>query len=522
MNELSSHEDIQHILDVLDQFRKEGIDEHVPLPQPVVSGDTSSGKSSVLQRLTDIPFPSGENVVTRFPTLISMRREDYDDKRISIESASTRAGGDRMRLKRYRRDLTSLDDYGSIYDEVASMLSPDHESPTGLMRDVLRVDISGPKCSPLCLIDLPGLIQTRRRNITEQDKQMSHDLVEEYLKNPSSIILCVVSATNDYVNQDISDKARKYDPEGVRTMGIITKVDAVQAVQQKGKAWMDLLQNTENGFKLGWCPVVNNIEDVEDASAEEIDDAEREFIDQERFAHLHKSCLGLDALRTRLNLAVHDNNIKALPSIRQQLQIKLSSAQDGLKNLGEGRSDNTSMRAFLVNLSTRFHQKASNALVSYSIGQDAWFDEVTDIRRLRTKVAELNDHFTDAMLVYGAGRRIDKLTNVDPGWSEATEVHRNNTYSHWARDIQLVRRGQALTWVQSEIESMRGSELPGEPIPGIETCLHRQLIVKWEELADEHLKTVSKMCDTFLQHLLRDITGTSNKDVFNGLYAHVK
>ncbi|KAH9810740.1 P-loop containing nucleoside triphosphate hydrolase protein, partial [Teratosphaeria destructans] len=249
-----------------------------------------------------------------------------------------------------------------------------------------------------------------------------------------------------------------------------------------------------NKFKRGDARL-----NVEQASAEEIDDAERDAPQQ--------TCLGLDALRSRLNLTVHDNIIRALPSIRQRLQIKLSGAQDGLKKVGDGRSDNTSMRVFLVNLSMRFTRRPA----MHFIGQDAWSDEMTDIRRLRIRVAKANDHFTHDMLVYGADPRIDKPINVDPGCSEATEEHGNDTHSQWAQGIQLVRRDQALKWIQSEIVSMRGSEVPSEPIPGIETCLHRQLIVKWD-----------KLCDSFLQHLLRAILGTLNRDVLNGLYSHVK
>ena len=59
----------QRLLDVIDEVRdKFGSSQNIDLPQLVVCGDQSSGKSSVLEAISEIPFPRGEGTCTRFVT----------------------------------------------------------------------------------------------------------------------------------------------------------------------------------------------------------------------------------------------------------------------------------------------------------------------------------------------------------------------------------------------------------------------------------------------------------------------
>lgn len=44
--------DHSQLLDVIDSLRSQGIDRHVPLPQLIVCGDQSWGKSSVLETVS--------------------------------------------------------------------------------------------------------------------------------------------------------------------------------------------------------------------------------------------------------------------------------------------------------------------------------------------------------------------------------------------------------------------------------------------------------------------------------------
>jgi GTPase SAR1 family protein len=60
--------DQRKVMDIVDKLRRTGLSGVVELPQLIVCGDQSSGKSSVLEAITEIPFPRKENLCTRFAT----------------------------------------------------------------------------------------------------------------------------------------------------------------------------------------------------------------------------------------------------------------------------------------------------------------------------------------------------------------------------------------------------------------------------------------------------------------------
>src|SRR6266699_2527559 len=91
----------------IDQLRERNIGKYLPLPQLVAVGDQSSGKSSLLESLTGIPFPHGQELCTRYATQITHRREDYPRIDISIIPGPHTAPEDKKELESYRRQVQS-------------------------------------------------------------------------------------------------------------------------------------------------------------------------------------------------------------------------------------------------------------------------------------------------------------------------------------------------------------------------------------------------------------------------------
>ena len=115
--------------------------------------------------------------------------------------------------------------------------------------DVLKVEISGPEQSHLTLVDLPGLIHAEGKQQSVEDMQLVSSLVQNYMANSRSIILAVISAKNDHVNQIVMKLAQDVDPKGVRTLGIITKPDTLRVGSESEKAFLDLIGNKDVVFK---------------------------------------------------------------------------------------------------------------------------------------------------------------------------------------------------------------------------------------------------------------------------------
>ena len=94
--------------------------------------------------------------------------------------------------------------------------------------DRLHVNISGPKQPNLTLVDLPGLIQNENQDRANPgDKDRIKDLVKRYIIEPKAIVLAVVSASNNFANQEVAQLVKEYNAAH-RTMGILTKTDRLQ------------------------------------------------------------------------------------------------------------------------------------------------------------------------------------------------------------------------------------------------------------------------------------------------------
>ncbi|OAA34476.1 Dynamin, GTPase domain protein [Beauveria brongniartii RCEF 3172] len=103
----------------------------------------------------------------------------------------------------------------------------DNENACAFASDALRIEITGPIGLHLSVVDLPGIISVANEEQTEEDIDAIHNMVATHLESSRTIILAVLQASNDMANQPIIKLARKHDPEGERTVGIITKPDLI-------------------------------------------------------------------------------------------------------------------------------------------------------------------------------------------------------------------------------------------------------------------------------------------------------
>ena len=117
--------------------------------------------------------------------------------------------------------------------------------------------MSGPSQPHLTLVDLPGLFRAGNRLQTDADAEAVTSLVLSYMKKTRSIILAVVSAKNDFANQIVTKYVREYDEKGARTLRIITKPDTLFAGSESKASFIDLAENKDVFFRLGWHMVRN-------------------------------------------------------------------------------------------------------------------------------------------------------------------------------------------------------------------------------------------------------------------------
>ncbi|KAM3500282.1 hypothetical protein MY10362_006537 [Beauveria mimosiformis] len=201
-------EDHRNLLDIIDKLRSKGVSRYVDLPQIVVCGDQSTGKSSVLEAISGLTFPTKDNLCTRFATELILRREATKTVNISIHPGPERSADERRQLNAFRAEIDVTNpDLQKVVEEAKIVGAVPATSDNGF----------------------PGLFRAGNREQTTKDAKVVHKMVRGYVRNPRSIILAVVSAKNDFALQEITEMARELDPKGIRTLGLITKPDTLDA-----------------------------------------------------------------------------------------------------------------------------------------------------------------------------------------------------------------------------------------------------------------------------------------------------
>lgn len=209
------------------------------LPQIVVVGSQSSGKSSVLENIVMKDFlPRGRDIVTRRPLVLQLIHEKGE-----VE------WGEFLHLPGDK-----FTDFDKIRDEIERETEKVAGKNKGISKIPIHLRIHSHKVLNLTLVDLPGItkipIGDQPTDIESQIKQLVYD----YICKSNSIILAVTPANIDLVNSEALKIAREVDPEGKRTIGVLTKIDLMDA----GTNALDILMN-KSCYRLrhGFIGVVN-------------------------------------------------------------------------------------------------------------------------------------------------------------------------------------------------------------------------------------------------------------------------
>lgn len=154
LGQLNSKE-AKTLLDTVDALRALHVGDIVHLPQIVVVGDQSAGKSSVLEAISRVRFPTKGGLCTRFATELILRRADFSSASVRIVRASPQTRDDDAG-RPFERLGFITEDLPGVIEEAKAWMGLDEDGAGDFSRDVLRVEVSGPDVHPLTLVDLPG------------------------------------------------------------------------------------------------------------------------------------------------------------------------------------------------------------------------------------------------------------------------------------------------------------------------------------------------------------------------------
>ncbi|KAI6013351.1 P-loop containing nucleoside triphosphate hydrolase protein [Pisolithus microcarpus] len=288
------------------------------LPSIVVIGSQSSGKSSVLEAIVGHEFlPKGNNMVTRRPielTLIHTPPTAGTPTPTEYGEFPSLGLGKITNFSSIQKILTDL-----------NLAVPDTEAVSS---EPIDLRIYSPHVPDLTLIDLPGYVQISSMDQPEELREKISSLCDKYIREPN-IILAVCAADVDLANSPALRASRKVDPLGLRTIGVVTKMDLVTPDQGVG-----VLTNNRYPLHLGYVGVVAKSagKQISSLSARAVSkQVEEDYFNEHKtfFGSPSSSAsssaimVGTDTLRRRLMEVLESSMASSLHSITNAVQLEL-------------------------------------------------------------------------------------------------------------------------------------------------------------------------------------------------------
>ncbi|TEY48917.1 hypothetical protein BOTCAL_0289g00160 [Botryotinia calthae] len=324
------------------------------LPQIVVVGSQSSGKSSVLENIVGRDFlPRGSGIVTRRPLILQLinvpsEEEDAPEAHTAASVATQPEWAEFHHIP--NRRFTEFQDVKREIENETARIAGNNK---GINRSPINLKIYSPLVLSLTLVDLPGLTKVPIGDQPTDIEKQTRNLISEYIAKPNSIILAVSPANVDIVNSEALKLARHVDPLGRRTIGVLTKID----LMDHGTNAMDILSGRVYPLKLGFIGVVNRSQqDIQgNKTLSEALKSEADFFKHHpAYRNMANRC-GTQFLAKSLNTTLMAHIRERLPDIKARLNTLMGQTQQELASYGDMHfSGKEHKGALILQLMTRF------------------------------------------------------------------------------------------------------------------------------------------------------------------------
>ncbi|XP_054718564.1 dynamin-1-like [Uloborus diversus] len=322
----------------------------IALPQIVVVGCQSAGKSSVLESFVGREFlPRGSDVVTRRPTVVQLHPSTGEEYGIFLH-----------------KEKEKFTDFAKIKKEILDETNR-KPGPIGFSPDPISLKIFSPKVLKLTVVDLPGLIRNAVTGQPEDSMQIVREMVLSYIRQPQTLILAVSPANQDIANSDALNIARIADPDRERTIGVLTKLD----LMDEGTNAREVLENKKIPLKRGYVGVLNRSQKDIDAGRDiqYILRKEKEFFtSRDCYRHIaHR--MGTLNLQILLQKMLRSHIKVCLPNVRTDISQKLSAYKKELKEFEKVLGNVPNGKQFyLIKLIQNFIDDLNVKMMGYSEG----------------------------------------------------------------------------------------------------------------------------------------------------------
>eukprot|EP00980_Cylindrotheca_fusiformis_P009226 scaffold2009_cov98-Cylindrotheca_fusiformis.AAC.1 len=360
----------------MDKMAKSNVDQYnVNLPMIAVMGDTSSGKSSLLSMISQVELPSNDKLTTRCPIMLQMRKTETMSANVTVNWKEKPEGANvDFPVKIVgRHNWTELTGY--IAEAQEHIVTKQNKE---VARDVVSVEMNGPHCENLTLIDLPGIVRSHGKGESASLSDDIQSLLTDYLQNPRCVILAVLPANVDFHNSQIMAEALKVDPETKRTIPVLTKPDLIDVGAEESVKELLLGYKTQD-FEMGFHMVKGRGQDalnrkmsIEEGLAKE----SAFFCNTEPWRDVEdKSLFGTKNLRVKLGELQMSVIRTSFSDIVAEIKTKRDEAVLGRSQLGEIPTESLAKRGLFRSVKEEYYKTIGPLVLEgrYLLGKDSGY-----------------------------------------------------------------------------------------------------------------------------------------------------
>ncbi|XP_056629104.1 dynamin-1-like protein isoform X2 [Triplophysa dalaica] len=325
--------------------------EIIQLPQIVVVGSQSSGKSSVLESLVGRDFlPRGSGIVTRRPLVLQL---------VNVPPLEERRKQDNgIKAEEWAIFLHCKNQIFTDFTEIRKEIEEETDRSTnnkGISPEPIYLKIYSPNVLSLTLVDLPGITKVPVGDQPEDIETQVQEMILTHISNPNSLILCVSPANSDLATSDALKLAREVDPDGRRTLLVVSKLDLMDA----GTDALEVLLGRVIPVRLGIIGVVNRSQHDLNTQKSLCDSGkdEQAFL-QRHYPSLASRCGSYYLARTLSRLLMHHIR-DCLPELKTRVTVLTAQYQSRLNGYGQPVEDHSST---LLQIVTKFATDYCNTI----------------------------------------------------------------------------------------------------------------------------------------------------------------